>query len=184
MTCVKTVFLPMLTIVRKPSYFTSLTCLALCLVSLNVNKSCVHDIFPESPLKKDTQIIDTTACLPSVSINWVHKLYFWRIYLHECAFQKVSKLCILNFLTNTQVEINSKLNEQSQRIFLAFSSIHERTYKLDQNSSPQKSNNAIQHNPVHTTSHHFSRSRFRISTFFCLLGVDKSGELPISCSPV
>ena len=103
--------------------------------------------------------------------------------MHECAFQKVSKLCILNFLTNTQVEINSKLNEQSQRIFLAFSSIHKRTYKLYQNSSPQKSDNAIQHNPVHTTSHHFSRSRFRISTFFCLLGVDKSGELPISCSP-
>lgn len=175
MTCLKTVFLPMLTLVRKPSYFTSLTCLALCLFSLNVNKSCVHDIFSESPLKTDTQI--------SVSINWV-PLYFCRIYLHECAFQKVSKLCILNFLTNTLVEINSKLNEQSQRIFLAFSSIQERTYKLDQNSSPQKSDNAIQHKPVHTTSHHFSRSRFRISTFFCLLGVDKSGELPISCSPV
>lgn len=68
MTCLKTVFLPMLTIVRKPSYFTSLNCLALCLVSLNVNKSCVHDIFPDSPLKKDTQIIQTLLHVSPVSL--------------------------------------------------------------------------------------------------------------------
>ena len=68
MTCLKTVFLPMLTLVRKPSYFTSLTCLALCLFSLNVNKSCVHDIFPESRLKTDTQIIQTLMHVSPVSL--------------------------------------------------------------------------------------------------------------------
>ena len=64
MKCWKSVFLPMLTLVGKPlnkifCLFTSLPSLAVCLFSLNVNKSCVHDIFPESTLNTDTQIIQT-----------------------------------------------------------------------------------------------------------------------------
>lgn len=102
--------------------------LPVCLFSLNVNKSCVHDIFPESPLNTDTQVIQTLLHVSPVSLLTGFHCIFVEFICTSVLFKKVLKLCNLNFLTNTLVKINSKLNEQSHRIFfLPLSSIHEGT---------------------------------------------------------